>query len=179
MRNVKISAPRAARKNANSVAPVASVETYGPVAPVAETASVETVAKPVAHIPGFIAKRDATVNIAAYPFQITSNRDAAYLTFYAYAAAANPAGFTLGNLYDIAGVLTDNTAVKRRNPFAGPSIASAPATDAGAAERAIKRGVLHIIGTAETGHNIYALTEAGANDAASAIGAAAYHASQA
>ena len=90
---------------------------------------------------GQIGRRNDTVNAMRYPFGTASNRDDAYTAFFAHAATVG--GSRTVTLAALASLATIGPNGRGRNPFASDAIASAPVCDAGALERACKRG--HIV----------------------------------
>lgn len=123
-------ATKTARKLAETVAPVAPVET-GAAAPVAEKPATDKAAAPIVR---GLARDAATVTAQRTNFGQYSDRDTAYLAFIGSVCRANNGNATLRQIYD-AGAIRDG---KSYNPrYAGPS---AKATDAGAINRLIKAG---------------------------------------
>lgn len=110
---------------------------------------------------GQLARRNDTVARMLYPFGTASNRDDAFAALYAFAANEHGSGdnkrtVTLAALASCGAMQPNGRA---RNPFADMhAIPSAPICDAGALQRAVKRGfIAHDHGSAS-----YTLTDAGA-----------------
>lgn len=112
--------------------------------------------------PAFLVRKAATIEAMRYPFGQASGRDEAYAAFYALAMRDHGTGpVSERRTVTLAMLATYG----KRNPLAGADIASAPATDAGAAERFAKRG----FGTFDRDTRTLTLSDAGAKHAASML----------
>lgn len=127
---------------------------------VADTGAIVAAPKTVERFGGLtagqIGKRNDTVAAMRYPFATVSGRDDAYLVLFAAASESVNSRTVALSAIAALGIVQPNG--RGRNPFAAAAIVSAPICDAGAIERASKRGVLshdHAAGT-------ITLTESGA-----------------